>query len=149
MNVQFAARKGSNQTEDGKVSFETLLRTSDIISLHCPLTPETANLLASKEFAMMDKRPLVINTARGGLISEVDLADALRSGQISGAGIDVTTPEPPRDDNVLLTLMDQPNFIFTPHVAWASQEAVQALADQAIGNVEAFVAGNARNLITA
>lgn len=148
MKVQFAARKGSNASGEGKVSFETMLRTSDIISLHCPLTPETTNLLTATEFSMMDKRPLVINTARGGLICENDLADALRSGQISGAGVDVTTPEPPRDDNVLFSLMDLPNFIFTPHVAWASQEAVQALADQVVGNVDAFVAGNARNLVT-
>ncbi|MGG4774523.1 D-2-hydroxyacid dehydrogenase [Paenalcaligenes sp. Me52] len=147
MTVQFAARKGSNDVSDGKVSFEHMLRTSDIISLHCPLTPETANLLTAKEFAMMDKRPLVINTARGGLICEEDLAIALRSGQISGAGIDVTTPEPPRDDNVLFSLMDLPNFIFTPHVAWASQEAVQALADQLVGNIEAFIAGTPRNVV--
>lgn len=147
MTVQFAARKGSHDVSDGKVSFEHMLRTSDIISLHCPLTPETANLLTAKEFAMMDKRPLVINTARGGLICEEDLAVALRSGQISGAGIDVTTPEPPRDDNMLFSLMDLPNFIFTPHVAWASQEAVQALADQLVGNIEAFIAGTPRNVV--
>jgi glycerate dehydrogenase len=90
---------------------------------------------------------LVINTARGGLICEEDLAVALRSGQISGAGIDVTTPEPPREDNLLFSLMDLPNFIFTPHVAWASQEAVQALADQLVGNIEAFIAGTPRNVV--
>lgn len=147
MQVLFAARKGSSDIADGKVAFEELLQRSDIISLHCPLTPETTHLLAEKEFAMMQQRPLIINTSRGGLICEQSLAKALRNGQISGAGVDVTTPEPPKDDNILLTLMDMPNFIFTPHVAWASQEAVQALADQLVGNIEAFIAGTPRNVV--
>ncbi|MCQ9616325.1 D-2-hydroxyacid dehydrogenase [Paenalcaligenes niemegkensis] len=147
LRVIFSARKNDTATPEGRVSFDDMLKQADIISLHCPLTADTQDLLAAPEFAQMQRKPLIINTARGGLINEGDLANALNDGLISGAGIDVTTPEPPEDDNILLSLMDRPNFIFTPHVAWASQEAVQALADQAFDNVSAFVAGTPANLL--
>lgn len=147
LNVIFSARKHQSDVPEGYVSFNDMLKEADIISLHCPLTPETQDLLAAPEFEQMQKKPLIINTARGGLINEHDLAVALRTQLISGAGIDVTTPEPPRDDNVLLTLMDMPNFILTPHVAWASQEAIQAVADQCFDNVCAFIAGEPRHLL--
>ena len=147
MNVIFSARKGASTVPNDRVPFEELLRTADIISLHCPLTADTTNLIGAPEFAHMQRRPLLINTARGGLIDEHALAHALQSGQIAGAGIDVTTPEPPQADNPLLQLMDLPNFIFTPHVAWASREAIQALADQLIANINAFVRGEPRNLV--
>jgi glycerate dehydrogenase len=96
----------------------------------------------------MRRRPLLINTARGGLVNEADLAAALREGLIAGAGFDVLTSEPPADDNPLLGLLDAPNFILTPHVAWASDEAMQVLADQLIDTIESFVRGEPANLVT-
>lgn len=95
----------------------------------------------------MARKPLLINTARGALIDDHALAHALRTGQIAGAGLDVTVPEPPPADHPLMGLLDLPNFILTPHVAWASQEAIQALADQLIDNIDAFVAGSPRNAL--
>jgi glycerate dehydrogenase len=91
---------------------------------------------------------LLINTARGGLVNEADLATALREGLIAGAGFDVLTTEPPADDNPLLGLLDMPNFILTPHVAWASDDAMQALADQLMNNIENFVRGAPSNVVT-
>ena len=119
----------------------------DIVTLHVPLTAQTRNLIGARELSMMKRDALLINTARGGLVDELALIDALKDGVIGGAGFDVLTIEPPRDGNPLLAL-DLPNFILTPHVAWASKEAMQILADQLIDNVEAFVAGSPRNLVT-
>jgi glycerate dehydrogenase len=132
--------------QPGLVDFETILRESDVITLHTPLTPETKNMIGAKELKMMKPTALLINTARGGLVDEQALAEALRNGMIAGAGFDVLTKEPPKEGNVLLdpTL---PNFILTPHVAWASQEAMQILADQLIDNIEAFVAGKPQNVV--
>jgi glycerate dehydrogenase len=95
----------------------------------------------------MRRNSLLINTARGGLVDEEALAAALRNGIIAGAGFDVLTREPPDDANPLLQLR-LPNFILTPHVAWASAQAMQALADQLVDNIEAFVAGTPRNVVT-
>ena len=126
---------------------DQVLKESDIVSLHAPLTPATRNLIGARELGLMKKSALLINTARGGLVDELALCDALLSRSIAGAGFDVLTTEPPREGNPLLEL-DLPNFILTPHTAWASREAMQALADQLIDNVEAFVAGSPRNLVT-
>lgn len=147
MRVLYSAHKGRKDMGALYTPFETVLAESDVISLHCPLTEQTHHLLGAAEFAAMSRRPLLINTARGGLIDDHALAAALRGGQISGAGLDVTVPEPPPADHPLMGLLDLPNFILTPHVGWASQEAIQALADQLMGNVEAFVAGNPRNAL--
>jgi glycerate dehydrogenase len=95
---------------------------------------------------MMRRDALLINTARGGLVDEQALVEALRSGRIAGAGFDVLTKEPPRDGNPLLEL-NLPNFILTPHVAWASHEAMQTLANQLIDNLEAFVKGTPQNIV--
>ena len=130
----------------GLVDFATLLKESDVITLHMPLTPETKNMLGAKELKMMKPTAILINTARGGLVDEAALAEALKNGTIAGAGFDVLTKEPPKDGNILLDLK-LPNLIITPHVAWASQEAMQILADQLIDNVEAFVAGKPQNLV--
>ena len=132
--------------QDGLVDLETLLKESDVITLHCPLTPETKNMIGAKEFEMMKPTAILINTARGGLVDEAALAEALKNGVIAGAGFDVLTAEPPKDGNILLDL-DMPNLIVTPHVAWASREAMQILADQLIDNVEAFVAGKPQNVV--
>lgn len=146
MTVQFAARKGAAPGE-GRVAFERLLATSDVISLHCPLTPETRGLISDAEFAAMRRRPLLINTARGGLVAEDALERALDAGRIAGAGFDVASTEPPAADHPLMRLAQRPNVIVTPHVAWASRGAVQALADQLIDNLEAFAAGAPRNRV--
>lgn len=132
--------------QPGLVPLETLIKESDVITLHMPLTPETKNMFGAKELKMMKPTAILINTARGGLVDEAALAEALKNGTIAGAGFDVLTVEPPKDGNVLLDL-NLPNLIITPHVAWASQEAMQILADQLIDNVEAFVAGKPKNLV--
>jgi glycerate dehydrogenase len=125
---------------------DELLRRSDVVSLHLPLTPATRNFIGAAELAKMKPGALLINTGRGGLVDEHALAQALRSGTIAGAGFDVLSVEPPENGNPLLEL-DMPNFILTPHVAWAGRQAQQALADQAIDNVEAFVRGAPRNVV--
>jgi glycerate dehydrogenase len=135
MRVVISEHKHARAIRNGRVSFEEVLRASDIISLHCPLNEETRGLIGKAEFEMMRRDALLINTARGGLVNEAALASALRAGLIAGAGFDVLTKEPPRDGNPLLEL-NLPNFILTPHIAWASREAMQALADQLIDNIE-------------
>jgi len=132
--------------QPGLVDFDTILKESDIITLHVPLTPETKNMIGAKELKKMKPTAILINTARGGLVDEAALAEALRNGTIAGAGFDVLTKEPPRDGNILLDATI-PNLIVTPHVAWASQEAMQILADQLIDNIEAFVAGKPQNVV--
>lgn len=130
----------------GKVSLDALLAASDIVSLHCPLTPETRNIIGAAQLARMRRHAILINTARGGLVDEAALVEALRKGLIAGAGIDVLTTEPPRQGNVLLDYAG-PNLIVTPHVAWASVEAMTALAEQLVGNIEAWAAGSPRNVV--
>jgi len=132
--------------QPGLVDLETVLKESDVITLHVPLTPETKNMIGAKELKMMKPTAILINTARGGLVDEAALAQALKDGTIAGAGFDVLTKEPPKEGNILLEL-DLPNFILTPHVAWASQEAMQILADQLIDNIEAFVGGSPQNVV--
>ncbi len=134
--------------QPGLVDLDTLIKDSDIITLHAPLTPETKNMIGVRELGMMKPHALLINTARGGLVDEAALAAALTAGKIGGAGFDVLTVEPPKQGNVLLDLR-LPNLIITPHVAWASREAMQILADQLIDNVEAFAAGEPQNVVDA
>jgi len=148
MRVMFAAHKGRSGQGKMYTPWEDVLAQSDIITLHSPLTPQTRAMIAMPEFRAMTRRPLLINTARGGLVNEADLATALREGLIGGAGFDVLTAEPPAEGNPLLGLLDMPNFILTPHVAWASDEAMQVLADQLIDNIENFVRGEPSNLVT-
>ncbi len=132
--------------QPGLTDLETLLRQSDIITLHVPLTAQTKNMIGAAQLAMMKPNALLINTGRGGLVDEDALATALSNGTIGGAGIDVLTTEPPKSGNVLLDLRLQ-NLIITPHVAWASEQAMQILADQLVDNLEAFVAGRAQNVV--
>jgi glycerate dehydrogenase len=126
---------------------DKVLEESDIVSLHLPATPQTLNMIGASELAKMKRGALLINTARGGLVDENALADALRQAIIGGAGFDVLSVEPPALGNPLLAA-DIPNFILTPHVAWASREAMQSLADQLIDNVEAFARGSPRNIVS-
>ena len=147
MEVVFAERKGAREVRPGHVAFDEVIETADVVSCHCPLTPETRGMIAMPEFRRMTRRPIVVNTSRGGLVDEVDLERALDAGLVAAAGLDVTLPEPPPLDAPIMRLAGRPNVIVTPHVAWASEEAQQRLADQMIDNIEAFVAGAPRNLV--
>jgi glycerate dehydrogenase len=146
MRVLIAEHKGASQVREGRTSFEEVLRESDIVTLHSPLNDETRNMIGAAELELMKPDAILINTARGGLVDEQALAESLRSGAIGGAGFDVLTREPPREGNPLLKL-NLPNFILTPHNAWASRETMQTLANQLIDNIEAFVRGEPKNLI--
>jgi glycerate dehydrogenase len=126
---------------------DSVLAQSDVISLHCPLLPATRNLIDLSAFRKMKRNALLINTARGGLVDEAALIQALDEGLIAGAGFDVLTVEPPREGHPLLDLR-RPNFILTPHVAWASDGAMQFLADQLIDNIDAWVSGKPQHLVT-
>ena len=126
---------------------EQVLAESDVISLHCPLTPDSRNMFGLEQFRKMKRSAILINTARGGLVDEQALVTALKEGLIAGAGFDVLTKEPPKEGNPLLDLR-LPNFILTPHVAWASDGAMQFLADQLIDNVELFIKGTPQHLVT-
>jgi glycerate dehydrogenase len=140
MEVVFAERRGA-AVRPGRLPFETVLATSDILSLHCPLTEQTRHLLDAEAFAQMKPGIIVINTARGALIDEAALAAALEAGVVAGAGLDVAAIEPPPSDAAILRLAARRDVIVTPHVAWASAGAVQALADTVTANIQAFLAG--------
>ncbi|WP_448118780.1 D-2-hydroxyacid dehydrogenase [Pseudomonas serbica] len=147
MRVIFAGYKGHSGLGALYVPFEQTLAEADILTLHCPLLPETRNMIGQREFALMRRKPLLINTARGGLVDEEAVGPALEAGLISGAGFDVVTTEPPEPNHPFMKLMNRSDFILTPHVAWASDEAVQGLADQLVDNIEAFVRGESRNVV--
>ena len=147
MRVLVAEHRNAATVREGYTAFDTVLGNADVISLHAPLTAETRHMIAAREFGLMKSTAILINTARGNLVDESALIDALKSGRIAGAGFDVLSVEPPRDGNPLLDL-DLPNFILTPHVAWSSREAMQTLADQVVDNIEAFVAGTPRNVVS-
>ena len=147
MRVVFADHAEPKAPGLDYVALDRLLEDSDVVSLHCPLTSDTRNLIGEAQLKRMKRTALLINTARGGLVDEAALARALRQGWIGGAGIDVLSYEPPRQGNVLLEL-DLPNLIVTPHVAWAGQDAMETFAEQLVGNLEAFAAGSPRNLVT-
>lgn len=147
MTPLFAAHKGATGMGPLYTPWPEVLETCDIITLHCPLTAATRHMIGRPEFLAMKRRPLLINTARGGLVDEAALARALEDGLISGAGFDVAESEPPAIDSPLMRLLHRPDFILTPHVAWASRDAMQTLADQLIDNIEAFVAGRPVNRV--
>ena len=126
---------------------DEVLAQSDVISLHCPLLPSTRNLIDLGAFRKMKRSAMLINTARGGLVDEAALIQALDEGLIAGAGFDVLSVEPPRNGHPLLDVR-RPNFILTPHVAWASDGAMQFLADQLIDNIEQWAAGKPQNLVS-
>jgi glycerate dehydrogenase len=148
MRTLYAAHKGVSGLGPLYTPFDEVLEVSDVITLHCPLTPATRGLIAMPEFRKMKKRPLLINTARGGLVVEEDLVTALNEGLIAGAGFDCLTAEPPPRDHPFSAIMGRPNVIVTPHVGWASQEAMQACWRQVIDNIEGFKAGRPSNAVT-
>lgn len=146
MRISAFSRSPILDAEVDSVDLDRLLASSDVISLHAPLTEQTRHLIGARELALMKPGALLINTARGGLVDEAALAQALREGSIGGAGFDVLSAEPPVPGNPLLGLR-QDNFILTPHIAWASAGAMQTLADMLVDNLEAFVAGAPTNAV--
>jgi glycerate dehydrogenase len=146
MRVMFAEHASSAAADLDFVPLERLLAESDVVSLHCPLTALTRNLIGLEQLGRMKPGAILINTARGGLVDETALVTALQRGLIAGAGFDVLSAEPPTLGNPLLELR-LPNFILTPHVAWASDEAMQRLADQLIDNIECFIRGEPQHLL--
>ena len=140
------AQRPSGPERTGRLPLRELLPRSDILTLHCPLTDITRNLIGAGELALMKPDALLINTARGGIVDEPALADALRRGVIGGAGVDVLTVEPPKEGNPLLQ-PSIPNLIVTPHIAWAGQESRQRLIDEVALNIEAFREGRERNRV--
>ncbi len=147
MRVLFAAHPLAGAGGGEFTPVEHLLAESDIVTLHCPLTAENRHMIGPDELSKMKRSAILINTARGGLVDEQALATALKQGLIAGAGFDVLSKEPPKGGNPLLELR-LPNFILTPHVAWASDGAMQFLADQLIDNIELFVRGTPQHLVT-
>ena len=146
MQVLIAQRPGM-PLQAGRTPLPELLKQSDIVSLHCPLTDQTRGLIGAYELSLMKPSALLINTARGGIVDEGALAAALRQGQLAGAGIDVLSTEPPPGDNPLLQV-DIPNLIVTPHIAWASRESRQRLVNEIAVNIRAFLNGEPRNLVS-
>jgi glycerate dehydrogenase len=147
MRTLYAAHKGVEGLGPLYTPFEEVLESSDVITLHCPLTPSTCNMLAMPEFRKMKRRPLLLNVARGGLVNEADLVAALDEGLITGIGFDCLTSEPPREDHPFFGIVERPNVIITPHVAWASEEAMQTLWNQLIDNIEGFHRGEPQNVV--
>jgi glycerate dehydrogenase len=138
VEVVFAARRGAAPGE-GKLAFEEVLRTADVLSLHCPLTEDTRHLIDAETLALMKPDAFLINTARGALIDEAALLEALDEGRIGGAGLDVAPVEPPAPDAPIVELARRPNVIVTPHVAWTGKVAMRTLADSVIDQIDAFL----------
>ncbi len=147
MDVLIADHKGLAQIREGRTKFEDVITRADIITLHCPLTADTKDLIAAPELKSMKKSALLINTARGGIANESDLAQALKDKEIAGAGVDVLSKEPPNDGNPLLD-KTIPNLIVTPHTAWASRQACQRLFDQLVEVIDAYKSGTPMNVVS-
>lgn len=148
MGMRVIAQSRS-QTDAGRavaeyVDLDTLLTESDVILLHCPLFPETAGMINKEHIARMKDGVILINTSRGGLVVEQDLADALNSGKIYAAALDVTAQEPINADSPLLSA---PNCIITPHLAWAALEARQRILDITVDNIRAFQEGRSLHVV--
>jgi len=146
MRIATSSRSQVDAPGVAQMDMDQLLATSDVVSLHLPLSEATRHMIGARELGLMKKTALLINTARGGLVDEDALAEALMRRTIGGAGFDVLSKEPPAQDNPLLGLR-LPNFILTPHVAWASAGAMQTLADMLVDNIEAWEAGRPINAV--
>lgn len=144
MNVQVCTRTPKPEIKN-PVDFETLLKTSDIVTLHAPLTPQTKEIINEKTLSLMKKNAILINTARGALVDEHAVRKALDERAISGYAADVVTTEPMTTDNPLL---NAPNCLITPHIAWAAVETRQRLLSVVINNLKAFIDGNPQNVVS-
>lgn len=141
MKVLYAEHKNANTCREGYTPFEDVLKQADIVTLHCPLTEKTENLINSDTLSQMKKGAFLINTGRGPLVDELALLHALQSGHLGGAALDVMIKEPPEKDNpLILAAKTMPNLIITPHIAWASDSAVTTLVKKVTQNMEDFVA---------
>ena len=147
MKVLFGERRGAQVVRPGYVAFEQLLSQSDIITLHCPLTADTRGLIGTKELAQMKPGAMLINTARGPLIDETAVGDALLSGHLGGVALDVLASEPPAAEHSLLQ-MHLPNLIITPHITWANEDGMSRLIQGILGNLNAFVQGKPINVVS-
>ncbi|GAA6175868.1 D-2-hydroxyacid dehydrogenase [Sulfitobacter pacificus] len=147
MDVVFASHKGVEGLGPLYTPWDEVMETSDVLTLHAPLMPATRNMISTPEFEAMKRKPIIINTSRGGLVDEAAMVDALDRGLISGIGFDVLTSEPPQPDNPILQILDRPNVIVTPHVAWASTEARQTLWDQVAHHIDNFLTGQPSNVV--
>ena len=140
MKVLYAEHKDTTVCREGYTPFEEVLRQADIVTLHCPLTETTKNLMNADTLSKMKKGAFLINTGRGPLIDELALVDALKTGHLGGAALDVMVKEPPEKDNpLILAAKTMPNLIITPHIAWASDSAVTTLVGKVMQNIEEFV----------
>ncbi len=140
MKVLYAEHKDATVCREGYTPFEEVLKQADIVTLHCPLTETTKNLINADTLSKMKKGAFLINTGRGPLIDEVALVDALKTGHLGGAALDVMVKEPPEKDNpLILAAKTMPNLIITPHIAWASDSAVTTLVGKVMQNIEEFV----------
>lgn len=146
MRVVVCNTPGSPNQQAHRPALDDVLAEADVVSLHCPLTESTRNLIDQRRLEMMKSSALLLNTARGGLVDESALVAALRAGDIGGAGFDVLTLEPPVSGNPLLE-DDIPNLIVTPHCAWGSQEARQRLVNIVADNLRTYLAGDSRNRV--
>ncbi|MBN2712580.1 MAG: D-2-hydroxyacid dehydrogenase, partial [Planctomycetes bacterium] len=144
MKVIATARTPKNIEGVEFVETDELFSRSDVISLHCPLTEQTKGIVNAGRIALMKKSAFIINTGRGGLVDEKTLADALNSGRIAGAGLDVLSTEPPAPDNPLLKAK---NCVITPHIAWATRESRARLIATAAANLDAFAKGEPVNVV--
>ena len=148
-HVIFYSASGNNQsTEYEKVEFDALLERSDFLSIHCPLTDRTRNLIDINALKKMKKTAILINVARGPVVNDQDLYEALENNYIAGAGLDVLGKEPMEKDNPLGSILDSKKLLITPHMAWASVEARTRCIKEVYKNIEAFVAGESRNRVT-
>ncbi|WP_413111216.1 D-2-hydroxyacid dehydrogenase [Thaumasiovibrio sp. DFM-14] len=147
MNVLFAEHKGRTTCRQGYTPFNNVLARADVISLHCPLNAQTEHLIGHAEISCMKNTAILINTGRGGLLDEQAVVDALKSGELGGAGIDVFVNEPADNKNPLIAHASLPNLLLTPHVAWGSDSAIQTLVNQLIDNLNQFVAGHPQHLL--
>lgn len=146
--VIFYSASGRNDTTDfEKVDFDTLLSESDVLSLHCPLTDRTQNIINAEALAKMKKTAILLNVARGPVVDEQALYEALTTGQIAAAGLDVLVKEPITADNPLGKIKDSTKLLITPHMAWASREARMRCAREVYLNIKSFLAGEKRNII--
>lgn len=146
MRVLIAGRRGVATRDDGRVDFDEMLEQADVVSLHCPLMPETRNLIGARELRLMKRDAFLVNTARGGLVDSAALVEALSAGRIAGAAIDVLPTEPPVDGNPLLDY-EGDNLVLTPHIAWASADARRNALRELAANVAAFLDGEPRNRV--
>lgn len=147
MEVMIAERRGTETIREGRHDFYDVLKRSDVLSFHCPLNAATRDLITEKEISVMKDDVILINTSRGGIINEADLAQALENGSIGGAGIDVLSKEPPTEDNPLLA-KSYHNLIITPHIAWASVEARLRMFEDLARIIKAYQNGNPVNVLT-